>query len=474
MLNTLRRRLIVSHVLPLLEILPLIGIALVYILETQVLLPSLANEVNDQAYLTAQIALYQPAIWTDSTQAQAFIKGLQPHLAERVMLLDSDGHLLASSDATDSGRMGQELTTPELPNILAGKPSVRTVYSQQQHAEVVDAWVPVVTSDQQVLGIVRLTHRLVNVYERFLRLRYLIVGILAAGLFLGVAAGWALAVNLASPLRQMTIAISHMASEQQMMPLEEKGPEEICLLLHSFNTMVERLRTLEQNRRQLSASLVHELGRPLGALHSATQALMGGADRDPALKQELLTGMDEEIGRLRRLLDDLANLRDQVTSTLDIVRRPISLSDWLPHVLMSREIVAQGKGLHWQVAVPADLPSVEVDPDRLAQAVGNLVDNAIKYTPPEGTIIIGAGTEDGQVWIRVSDTGPGIAPEEQAHIFTPFYRGRTNGRQSPGMGLGLSIARDLVVAHGGRLEVQSIPGQGSHFIIRLPMSRVEA
>jgi signal transduction histidine kinase len=470
MLNTLRRRLIVSHVLPLLEIFPLIGIALVYILETQVLLPSLANEVNDQAYLTAQIALYQPGIWTDSTQAQAFIKGLQLHLAERIMLLDGDGHLLASSDTADSGRIGRQLIIPELSNVLAGEPSVRTTYSQQQHAEVVDAWVPVVTLDQQVLGIVRLTHRLVNVYERFLRLRYLIVGILAAGLFLGVAAGWALAVNLASPLRQMTTAISQMASEQQLMPLEEKGPEEICLLLHSFNILVERLRTLEQNRRQFLASLVHELGRPLGALHSAIQALMGGADRDATLKQELLTGMDEEIGRLRRLLDDMAHLRDQATSTLDIVRRPTSLSDWLPRVLAPREIAAQVKGLRWQVAIPADLPSVEVDPDRLAQAVGNLIDNAIKYTPPKGTVSIGAGVEDGHVWIEVSDTGPGIAPEDQAHIFTPFYRGRTNGHQSPGMGLGLSIAHDLVVAHGGRLEVQSTLGQGSHFTIQLPIN----
>jgi signal transduction histidine kinase len=197
---------------------------------------------------------------------------------------------------------------------------------------------------------------------------------------------------------------------------------------------------------------------------------MGGADKDPMLRQELLAGMDEEIGRLRRLLDDLAHLRDQVTSTLDIVRRPIALGDWLVHVLMPREIAARDKGLHWQVTMPADLPTVSVDPDRLAQAVGNLVNNAIKYTPPDGTIAIGAGVENRQVWIRISDTGLGIAPEEQAHIFTPFYRSRANGDQSSGMGLGLGIAHDLVVAQGGRLEVQSSPGHGSHFTIWLPMS----
>jgi two-component system sensor histidine kinase BaeS len=469
MLNTLRRRFIVSHVLPLLEIIPLIGIALVYILETQVLLPSLASEVNDQAYLAARLAAYQPAIWSDSALAQGFVDQLHSRMTERVMLLDKTGHLLASSDPADSARAGQLVIPPDLSDVLAGKTSVRTAYSQRLHAEVVDVWAPVLDSDRQVLGLVRLTHQLINVYERFLRLRYLVAGVLAAGLFLGVAAGWALAVDLASPLQRATRAVSQLASGQRLTPLQEEGPEEIRLLLRSFNTLSERLQTLEQNRRQLLANLVHELGRPLGALHSAIQALMGGADKDAALSQELLRGMDEEIDRLRRLLNDLAHLRDQVTSTLDIVRRPTSLSDWLPSVLVSREIAARAKGLHWQVAVPADLPTVSVDPDRLAQAVDNLVNNAIKYTPPEGAITIGAGVESQQVWIRVSDTGPGISPEEQARIFTPFYRGRTSDHQSPGMGLGLGIARDLVVAHDGRLEVQSTPGQGSHFTIWLPV-----
>jgi len=470
MLNTLRRRLIVSHVLPLLEIIPLIGIALVYVLETQVLLPNLAAEVNDQAYLAAQLASYQPAIWNDSAQAQAFIDRLHSRLTERVMLLDKTGRLLVSSDPDDSGRLGQPIILPELADPPAGEENMRTTYSQHLHSEVVDVWVPVSSPDQKVMGIVRLTYRLVDVYGRFLHLRYLILGVLAAGLFLGVAVGWALAVSLASPLQRVTLAVSQLVSGQELAPLQEEGPQEIHLLLHSFNTLVERLRTLEQNRRQLLANMVHELGRPLGALHSAIQALMGGADKDVALKQELLVGMDEELDRLGRLLDDLARLRDQVTGTMGIVRRPMSLSEWLPHVLAPREAAARDKGLRWHVNVPSDLPSVEADADRLAQAVGNLVNNATKYTPPEGTITISAGVENQQVWIRVSDTGPGIAPEEQAHIFTPFYRGRTNDRQLPGMGLGLSIAQDLVVAHGGRLEVQSTPGQGSQFTIWLPVS----
>jgi signal transduction histidine kinase len=105
----------------------------------------------------------------------------------------------------------------------------------------------------------------------------------------------------------------------------------------------------------------------------------------------------------------------------------------------------------------------------LAQALGNLLSNAIKYTPSGGVVSISAGVKDAGVWIQVSDTGPGISPAEQAKIFTSFYRGQTTGRFPQGMGLGLTIAHDLVAAHQGRLEVESDLGQGSRFTIWLPL-----
>lgn len=468
MLSTLRRRLILSHVLPLLVVIPLMGIALVYVLETQVLLPALARELSGQAVLVAELVTDQPSLWNNPAQAQAFVARVGSHLMARVILLDSRGRLLAASDPADVGRLGQPLELPDLASVLAGQTNVRIAYSQHLQAEVVDVLVPVLGPGQQVLGVVRLTHRLASVYEQFLRLRYLITGVLIVGLLLGAALGWLLALNLARPLRQVTQAVYQLASGEQLTALPEQGPAEIRLLLRSVNTLVESLRTLEQARRQLLANLVHELGRPLGALRSAIQALQGGADQDLALRQELLVGMDEELGRLKHLLDDLARLHDQVVGTLELDRRPIALSTWLPHVLAPWQAAAQEKGLHWEVTVPADLPTLELDSDRLAQALGNLLSNAVKYTPPGGTVSIDAGVQDAAAWIRVSDTGPGIPPEEQSRIFTSFYRGRQARRFPQGMGLGLTIVRDLVVAHGGRLEVESTPGLGSHFTIWLP------
>jgi two-component system sensor histidine kinase BaeS len=468
-MNTLRTRLILSHLLPTLIIIPLMGLALVYVLETQVLLVNVSRELTEQAALVAAMANERSGIWYDSTQAGSFVARMSPQLTARVMLLDARGYLLASSNPADAAGTGQPLELPGLSTALAGETDVRIDYRQVLYAEVADVLVPVVGPDQQVVGIVRLTHQLAGIYERFLRLRYLILGVLVAGLLLGVVVGWALALNVGRPLRQVTKVVFGIATGEQWTYLDERGPEEIRLLLRAVNSLVERLKGLEQARRQLLANLVHELGRPLGALRSANQALLGGADQDGALSRELLVGMDEEVSRLQRLLDDLARLHDQVLGTLELERRPTALADWLPLVLAPWREAAHAKGLNWRATIPAELPGMEIDPDRLAQAVSNLLSNAIKYTLSGGSVSVEAGAEDGGVWIQVSDTGPGIEPEEQGFIFNSFYRGRSAGRFPQGMGLGLTIARDLVIAHGGELKVDSTPGQGSRFTIHLPL-----
>ena len=469
MFSTLRRRFILSHVLPLLVIIPLTGIALIYVLETQVVLANLATEVEGQAALLAEIVSNRADIWSDPSAAQAFVAQVKPEITSRLMLLDPQGKLLASSDAADAARIGQSIQLPALASVLAGNENAHTVYGQNLNTEIVDVMEPVVAPDGRVIGVVRLTHQLATVYEQFFRLRTLIAVILGVALVLGVAVGWVLALNLERPLRQMTLAVYQLASGQQLTPLPEQGPDEVRLLLRAFNTLTERLRNVEEARRQLLSSLVHELGTPLGALNSGIQALRGGADQQVELRQELLAGMAEEISKLRRLLDDLARLYDQFLGGVKLTMRPIVSSEWLPRALATWRQAAQAKGLEWQLALPRELPTIQADPDRLAQVLGNLLSNAIKYTKPGGRVSVAAGRERDQVWIRVSDTGQGIPLDEQQLIFTPFYRGRSAGRFPKGMGLGLAIAKDLVDAHGGRLDVKSAPEAGAQFTIWLPL-----
>lgn len=468
MLATLRRRLILSHALPLLVIIPLVGIALIYVLETKVMLPKLADELAGEAALVVRLTREQPDLWGDPAQAQAFVSDLSQDLMGRIMLLDSEGRLLASRDPADEERLGQRLDSPGLTTALAGETSTSTTYSRNLHAEVADVWFPVLDPDQQVVGVIRLSHRLGTVHDQLMRLRYLITGVLVVALVLGMAIGSLLALNLERPVNRATRAIWNLASGQHLAPLVEEGPQEMRVLLRAVSSLVERLHNLESARRQLLANLVHELGRPLAAMQAGIRALRGGATADPKLSQELLEGMDEEVERLRHLLDDLAQLHDQVLGTLELDRESIPLAEWLPEVLVTWREAAQAEGLTWEANVPADLPTLEADPDRLARALGNLLSNAVKYTPPGGTVCVEADLGNGEVWIRVSDTGPGIEPEDQARIFTPFYRGVSVTRFPQGMGLGLTIANDLVVAHGGRLEVESTPGQGSRFTIRMP------
>jgi two-component system sensor histidine kinase BaeS len=471
MLGTLRRRLILSHTLPLLVIIPLVGITLIYVLETNVILPELADQLASEAALIARLTGDEPSFWDDPARAAAFLSDMDPHVDARFMLFDSEGHLLASNDPGDDGRLGQRPDRPDLGAALAGAIRTTTTYSRNLGAEVADVWFPVRGPDQQVVGVIRLSHRLASVEEQLMRLRYLITAVLLEALALGVALGLLLALNVERPLRRATWAIWNLASGQHLTPLVEQGPQDTRLLLRAVNSLVERLRNLETARRRLLANLVHELGRPLAAMQAGIRALRGGATADPELSRELLDGMDEEVTRLGRLLDDLAQLHDQVLGSLELERKPISLTEWLPQVLVTWREAAYSKGLQWQARVPADLPILEADSDGLARVLGNVLSNAVKYTPSGGTICIEAGAQDREAWIRVGDTGPGIDPEDQARIFSPFYQGHSITRFPQGMGLGLSIANDLVVAHGGRIEVDSTPGQGSRFTMWIPLAK---
>ena len=200
------------------------------------------------------------------------------------------------------------------------------------------------------------------------------------------------------------------------------------------------------------------------------EALSHGANRDPQFYQELLEGMDQETARLQRLLEDLSHLHEQALGVLELDRQTLDLNTWLAETLIPWQQAALNKRLHWNIHVPTSLPVVQADPLRLGQIIGNLVSNAIKYTPGGGAVTVEAGEDGAYVWIRISDTGPGIPAADQEKMFEPFVRGGQGKRFPQGLGLGLSIARELVEAHGGRLELESEAGFGSKFTVRLPLN----
>ncbi len=466
-MRSLRNRLILSHVLPLAATVPLIGLALLYLLETQVLLTNFSTELQKQAVLVAQITTHQMEIWHQAEEAQSFVEQMGERLGAWITLFSPRGDLLASSNPAEA--TGSHHALPKA--VERGGQSVLVVtHNADLRAEVIEVWLPVVDDQGRVIGVVRMTDPLPTLQERFRQLRTTVVIVLIGGLVLGAALGWGLAITLERPLQRATDGVYRLASGEDLTPLAEQGPTEVRLLLRAVNTLAGQLRLSQETRRRLLANLVHEIGRPLGAMHSAVQALLGGADRQEDLRRELLTGINDHIERLNHLLDDLAHLHDQNVGALDLDLQPTPLSDWLRQTAAPWRAVARAQGIVWHADLPDDLPTIPIDAHRLAQALGNLLSNAVRYTPRGGEVHISAGQETGRIWIRVQDTGPGIPPEEQEQVFTPFYRGSSAGRFPQGMGLGLSIARDLVQAHGGKLTLESRPGEGSTFTIVLPVS----
>jgi signal transduction histidine kinase len=427
MLRTLRRRLITSHHVPLLISVPLLGIVLIYVLGNQVVRDQATRQLDIQAQVISTLARERLAIWSDPAQAYDFTSRMSAVLGIDVTLLGSDGHIVASGYA-EGGPMADGLDRgPSAAQVVESIPVVRTEYSQSLHADVTELIVPVRGPDQRVLGAVQVTDDLSDDFAPYQRLRVVTLAFLLAGIALSAGLDRALTLE------------------------------------------VNRVPAYDDTRRHVLANTIHELGRPLGALLSAVQALQNGADDDRAFRRELLSGMDDELRRLSRLLGDLKQLDRQPTLLPAVHCRPVEMSTWLLATMVPRRELARAKGIHWVADIPAKLPAIHADPDRIGQALGNLMHNAIKYTPPGGTITIAAGTGGTNLWVRVSDTGPGMSSGERDRVFEAFYRGSTVSPNTPGMGLGLTITRDIISAHGGRLDLETTPRAGTTFTVWLPI-----
>jgi len=466
MFDTLRTRLTLSHILPLLILLPLLNVALIYIIERQFLTPSLSKDLSSQARLFAELITEEDALPQDAQVFQLTANRARLDPNNTLMVFDSAGELIFTNDPQYENQLQQTIKIRGLEDALAGQELTFTNLGLLPASEdPIQVYTPSFSMEQEVIGVVRLTSGDDLFWQLRLSITLAVVGVLVLASTLGLI----LARGIRNPVQEVTVALQQLAVGRQNEDLPVRGPQEVRTLVQAINHLVGRLRELETTRSRLLANLVHELGRPLGALRSAIQALAGGAADDPQLYSDLTRGMDEEASRLQYLVEELSHLHDQVLGGLEIDLQSLPLDEWLTTTLSTWQQAAEKKGLEWKTRIPANLPEVQIDRLRLGQAIGNLLHNAIRYTPAGKHIEVEAGQEGDMVWIRISDGGPGIQAEDLAKIFNPFFRGEQGRRFKQGMGLGLSIARDNVQAHGGRLEVESAPGKGSHFTIWLPV-----
>ena len=298
------------------------------------------------------------------------------------------------------------------------------------------------------------------------------LGVAALGAVI-VAVGVSLAFSrrIVAPLRDMTSASRRIAEGNYNERVAVKSADELGQLADSFNQMAERLEQVETRRRQLIGDVSHELRTPLTAIKGSMEGLMDGVLSADA---ETYQQIHAEADRLSRLVDDLQELSRVEAHAYSLEIQEVNLSALVLTTIRRLTPNARAKNISLTSTVPGNLPSIPGDEDRLEQVLTNLTANGIQYTPEGGEVVISAEQKKGDIQITVSDTGVGIPPEHLTDIFTRFYRvDKSRSRASGGgSGIGLTIARLLVEAHGGRIWAESEgEGKGSRFVFTLPIKK---
>ena len=256
-----------------------------------------------------------------------------------------------------------------------------------------------------------------------------------------------------------------MAAGELGIQVPVRTNDEVGELADSFNQMSSDLAQATRARRQMTADIAHDLRTPLSVILGYTEALSDGKLEGAPETYEV---MYKEAQHLSHLIDDLRLLSLADTGELPLNRRPVAPQDLLERTSASHQPQAASKAIDLLVDAAPSLPKINVDPERLAQVLNNLVSNALRHTPEGGQIILSAEQRDNHILLKVMDTGSGIPAEDLPYIFNRFYRGDQARRQTGESGLGLAIARSIIQAHGGTITVDSTVDVGSTFTIMLP------
>ena len=286
---------------------------------------------------------------------------------------------------------------------------------------------------------------------------------------LGTSLVWILARRTLAPVQRLGATARQLGRGDLSQRAEVTGPTEIRQLAHSFNTMASELEEAETRRRSLTADIAHELRTPTSNIQGYMEAIKDGVFQ---ATPETVDTIHEQSLLLSRLVDDLRLLAQVDGGELQLQRTQTRMEELVQSCVDAMRPRAEAKGVALRVDVVEALPELDLDISRIAQVVGNLLDNAVTHTPEGGSVTVSAHADADAVEVHVADTGPGIAPDDLQRVFDRFYRADpSRSRGTGGTGLGLTIARRLVEAHGGSMEAESVVGQGSRFIIRLPDAR---
>jgi signal transduction histidine kinase len=325
-------------------------------------------------------------------------------------------------------------------------------------------------SDGSILQVGRRINRKETLLGPFLS-SFLFV--MAPTLLLGLAGGAIFAHRATAPVREImgtARKIINTGNLAERVP-ESQAQSELAELARQFNRVLQKNQTLIHAMRESLDNVAHDLRTPLTRLRgSAELALQANSD---TLTREALADCVEESDRVLTMLNTLMDITEAEHGMMHLHRERTSVSNLMEDVLEIYRLLAEEKRIEIKTDL-ADPCYADVDPNRVQQALANLIDNAVKYTPEGGSITVACEQADQSIKVSVEDNGIGIPPEEQPRIWDRLYRG-DKSRGQRGLGLGLSLVKAVVQAHGGQVTVRSVPGSGSEFTVKLPIgARIEA
>ncbi|MGE5252034.1 MAG: sensor histidine kinase [Bacteroidota bacterium] len=297
---------------------------------------------------------------------------------------------------------------------------------------------------------------------------------------MATALGYFLSNTVAERISLLRDAAAEVAEGRLGTRVPVSGRDEVAGLAATFNSMAARLETADREKRQLEqarADLIawvgHDLQTPLASIRAILEALHDGVVDDPQTISRYLGTAQRDVQALSALIEDLFQMAQLDAGGLQLDRADASLADLLSDTLESFSELAARQGVTLEGDAGPGIDPVFMDTPRIGRVLDNLVSNALRHTPAGGTVHVSARRVDPCVEVSVRDTGEGIRPEDLPHIFDRFYRGeKSRSRFTGGTGLGLTIARSIVEAHGGEMRVESASGRGASFTFTLPRTGV--
>lgn len=342
---------------------------------------------------------------------------------------------------------------------------------QRADAEALEAGLPILLHGERV-GTLLMPggEKLTAEQEDFLaRMRLALAVSGGAALGLALVLGALLVRGVTRPLRQLAAASRSVAAGNLTTRVAIRSRDEIGHLAAAFNQMTADLARAEESRRQQAADIAHELRTPLTIIQGHLEALADGVF---PVDSENLAAVLEQTRLLARLVEDLRTLSLADAGQLALTVVPTTVGDWLAGLLAGFRARAAEQGVELTTEIADGLPPVEIDPLRMAQVLGNLLDNALRCTPQGGRVSLGAEVQGEEIVVWVLDTGPGVPEEHLAHLFERFWRSDpSRSRHTGGSGLGLAVARQIVEEHGGRLWAANAPQGGLRVSLSLPLTR---